>query len=148
MSHILINSISRGVILHLHFFLRLLRQLGTQGLVQNCNIASNGHPFRGLLTMKLLGLLPRLTYISAFHQIERLRHQLAQVQRNEAFLLHAGDCAESFDACTHVRLHHIDFLPPIHSCIHVQQENITHKIGLILSFSLILIWGARLPVVR
>jgi len=28
------------------------------------------------------------------------------------------------------------------------QENIANKIGLILSFSLILIWGARLPVVR
>jgi 3-deoxy-7-phosphoheptulonate synthase len=28
------------------------------------------------------------------------------------------------------------------------QENITAKIGLILSFSLILIWGARLPIVR
>ena len=27
------------------------------------------------------------------------------------------------------------------------QENICNKIGLILSFSLILIWGARLPVV-
>ncbi|KAL4073188.1 DAHP synthetase [Scleroderma yunnanense] len=61
-------------------------------------------------------------------EIERLRHQLAAVQRNEAFLLHAGDCAESFDACT--------------------QENISAKIGLILSFSLILIWGAHLPVVR
>ena len=36
-------------------------------------------------------------------KIERLRYQLAAVQRNEAFLLHAGDCAESFDACTHVR---------------------------------------------
>lgn len=35
-------------------------------------------------------------------QIERLRHQLSLVQRNEAFLLHAGDCAESFDACTNV----------------------------------------------
>ena len=35
-------------------------------------------------------------------QIERLRYQLGLVQRNEAFLLHAGDCAESFDACTHV----------------------------------------------
>ncbi|EFI28032.1 hypothetical protein CC1G_14057 [Coprinopsis cinerea okayama7 len=34
-------------------------------------------------------------------QIERLRYQLGLVQRNEAFLLHAGDCAESFDACTH-----------------------------------------------
>ncbi|KAG6329561.1 hypothetical protein ID866_9529 [Astraeus odoratus] len=60
--------------------------------------------------------------------IERLRYQLSAVQRNEAFLLHAGDCAESFDACT--------------------QQNISAKIGLILSFSLILIWGARLPVVR
>ena len=28
------------------------------------------------------------------------------------------------------------------------QENIANKIGLILSFSLILIWGARIPVVR
>lgn len=35
-------------------------------------------------------------------EIERLRFQLAAVQRNEAFLLHAGDCAESFDACTQV----------------------------------------------
>ncbi|KAJ8588174.1 DAHP synthetase [Rhizopogon salebrosus TDB-379] len=61
-------------------------------------------------------------------EIERLRFQLAAVQRNEAFLLHAGDCAESFDACT--------------------QQNISAKIGLILSFSLILIWGGRLPVVR
>ncbi|KAG6370511.1 DAHP synthetase [Boletus reticuloceps] len=61
-------------------------------------------------------------------RFERLRFQLAAVQRNEAFLLHAGDCAESFDACT--------------------QQNISAKIGLILSFSLILIWGGRLPVVR
>ncbi|KAK0196331.1 hypothetical protein F5146DRAFT_1101369 [Armillaria mellea] len=53
---------------------------------------------------------------------ERLRYQLRLVQRNEAFLLHAGDCAESFDACT--------------------------QIGLILSFSLILICGARLAVVQ
>lgn len=28
------------------------------------------------------------------------------------------------------------------------EENISNKIGLILSFSLILIWGARVPVVR
>lgn len=61
-------------------------------------------------------------------EIERLRHQLKQVQNNQAFLLHAGDCAESFEACT--------------------QENISNKIGLILSFSLILIWGARMPIVR
>ncbi|CAE6347954.1 unnamed protein product [Rhizoctonia solani] len=64
--------------------------------------------------------------------IERLRHQLTLVQNNQAFLLHAGDCAESFEACTEA------------SC----QENIRHKLGLILSFSLIMIWGMRLPVVR
>ncbi|QRW00496.1 3-deoxy-7-phosphoheptulonate synthase [Ceratobasidium sp. AG-Ba] len=61
-------------------------------------------------------------------EIERLRHQLSLVQNNQAFLLHAGDCAESFEACT--------------------EENIRHKLGLILSFSLIMIWGMRLPVVR
>lgn len=61
-------------------------------------------------------------------EIERLKYQLSQVQQGNAFLLHAGDCAESFDACTN--------------------ENVTAKIGLILSFSLILIWGARTPVVR
>ncbi|ESK94376.1 phospho-2-dehydro-3-deoxyheptonate aldolase [Moniliophthora roreri MCA 2997] len=72
-----------------------------------------------------LGTLPPLVTPS---EIERLRYQLGLVQRNEAFLLHAGDCAESFDACTH--------------------ENISAKIGLILSFSLILVWGGRLPVVR
>ncbi|KAF9476280.1 DAHP synthetase [Pholiota conissans] len=77
---------------------------------------------------KVLGKLATLPPLVTPSEIERLRHQLGQVQRDEAFLLHAGDCAESFDACTH--------------------ENISAKIGLILSFSLVLIWGARLPVVR
>ncbi|KAJ7664198.1 DAHP synthetase [Mycena rosella] len=77
---------------------------------------------------KVLGKLETLPPLVTPAEIERLRHQLGRVQKNEAFLLHAGDCAESFDACTH--------------------ENISAKIGLILSFSLILIWGARLPVVR
>ncbi|KAJ7164347.1 DAHP synthetase [Mycena filopes] len=77
---------------------------------------------------KVLSKLETLPPLVTPSEIERLRYQLARVQRNEAFLLHAGDCAESFDACTH--------------------ENISAKIGLILSFSLILIWGARLPVVR
>ncbi|KAJ7223497.1 DAHP synthetase [Mycena pura] len=77
---------------------------------------------------KVLSKLETLPPLVTPSEIERLRHQLALVQRNEAFLLHAGDCAESFDACTH--------------------ENISAKIGLILSFSLILVWGVRLPVVR
>ncbi|KAJ7617365.1 DAHP synthetase [Roridomyces roridus] len=85
------------------------------------------YPDREHLTKVLskIGTLPPLVTPA---EIERLRYQLAAVQKNEAFLLHAGDCAESFDACTH--------------------ENISNKIGLILTFSLILIWGARLPVVR
>ncbi|KAF8957615.1 DAHP synthetase [Flammula alnicola] len=77
---------------------------------------------------KVLSKLETLPPLVTPSEIERLRYQLGLVQRNEAFLLHAGDCAESFDACTH--------------------ENISSKIGLILSFSLVLIWGARLPVVR
>ncbi|KII83228.1 hypothetical protein PLICRDRAFT_119688 [Plicaturopsis crispa FD-325 SS-3] len=82
---------------------------------------------------KVLSKISTLPPLVTPSEIERLRFQLGAVQRNEAFLLHAGDCAESFDACTQARL-----LP----------ENISAKIGLILSFSLILIWGARLPVVR
>lgn len=79
------------------------------------------------------------------------------MQDNRAFLLHAGDCAESFEACTHVStlsplLPTISYLicnfPPNLTICDPSQENITAKIGLILSFSLILIWGGRLPVVR
>ncbi|KAH9969937.1 DAHP synthetase [Russula compacta] len=77
---------------------------------------------------RVLGKIKALPPLVTPSEIERLRHQLSFVQKNEAFLLHAGDCAESFEACT--------------------QENISAKVGLILSFSLILIWGARLPVVR
>ncbi|RPD67416.1 DAHP synthetase [Lentinus tigrinus ALCF2SS1-6] len=77
---------------------------------------------------KVLTKIRTLPPLVSPSEIERLRHHLTQVQGNRAFLLHAGDCAESFDACTH--------------------ENISNKIGLILSFSLILIWGARMPVVR
>ena len=47
-----------------------------------------------------------------YWQIERLRHQLSQVQGGKAFLLHAGDCAESFDACTHVGLKTPFYTPP------------------------------------
>ncbi|KAF9078342.1 DAHP synthetase [Rhodocollybia butyracea] len=77
---------------------------------------------------KVLSKLHTLPDLVTPSEIERLRFQLSLVQRNEAFLLHAGDCAESFDACTN--------------------ENVSAKIGLILSVSLILIWGARLPIVR
>ncbi|KAJ3518533.1 hypothetical protein NM688_g9425 [Phlebia brevispora] len=77
---------------------------------------------------RVLGKIKNLPPLVTPSEIERLRHQLSLAQRNEAFVLHAGDCAESFEACT--------------------DENISNKIGLILSFSLILIWGARLPIIR
>ncbi|KAG6844651.1 hypothetical protein H0H87_005102 [Tephrocybe sp. NHM501043] len=83
---------------------------------------------------KVLSKLETLPPLVTPSEIERLRHQLSLVQRNEAFVLHAGDCAESFDACTHVSIRTLVY-------------GLT-KIGLILSFSLILVWGARLPVVR
>ncbi|KAF8580132.1 DAHP synthetase [Ramaria rubella] len=86
------------------------------------------HSIQTLCLIRVLSKIERLPPLVTPSEIERLRHELSLVQANEAFILHAGDCAESFDACT--------------------QENITAKIGLILTFSLILIWGARLPVVR
>lgn len=51
---------------------------------------------------RVLAKINTLPPLVAPAEIERLRFQLAAVQRNEAFLLHAGDCAESFDACTQV----------------------------------------------
>ncbi|KAF8527428.1 DAHP synthetase [Hysterangium stoloniferum] len=77
---------------------------------------------------RVLSKIQKLPPLVTPSEIERLRHQLCLVQDQKAFILHAGDCAESFEACT--------------------EENIRAKIGLILTFSLILIWGARLPVVR
>lgn len=94
-------------------------------LVTPSEVRDSTNPISLLIT--LFASFPHCI-LDSLVQIERLRHQLSLVQQNQAFLLHAGDCAESFDACTN--------------------ENISAKIGLILSFSLILIWGARLPVVR
>ncbi|KDE06997.1 hypothetical protein MVLG_02733 [Microbotryum lychnidis-dioicae p1A1 Lamole] len=72
-----------------------------------------------------LSALPPL--VSAV-EIERLKVQLAKVAKGDAFLLQGGDCAELFDYCT--------------------SEKIEHRLSLLLSMSLILIWGMRKPVVR
>ncbi|SCZ96661.1 BZ3500_MvSof-1268-A1-R1_Chr4-4g07527 [Microbotryum saponariae] len=72
-----------------------------------------------------LSVLPPL--VSAV-EIERLKAQLAKVAKGDAFLLQGGDCAELFDYCT--------------------SEKIEHRLSLLLSMSLILIWGMRKPVVR
>ncbi|GAA5845279.1 hypothetical protein JCM3766R1_000715 [Sporobolomyces carnicolor] len=61
-------------------------------------------------------------------EIERLKQELAAVSRGEAFLLQGGDCAELFEYAT--------------------SEKIEHRLSLLLSMSLILIWGLKVPVVR
>ena len=61
-------------------------------------------------------------------EIDRLHEQLARVADGKAFLLQCGDCAELFSYCN--------------------ANQIEAKIKLILLMSLIIIYGARLPVVR
>ncbi|GAA5829529.1 hypothetical protein JCM11251_000192 [Rhodosporidiobolus azoricus] len=75
--------------------------------------------------IKKLETLPPI--VSAV-EIERLKVQLKSVAEGKAFLLQGGDCAELFDYCT--------------------SEKIEHRLSLLLSMSLILIWGMKLPVVR
>jgi 3-deoxy-7-phosphoheptulonate synthase len=72
-----------------------------------------------------LGRLPPLV---TSWEIESLRERLAAVARGEAFLLQGGDCAESFDDCT--------------------PDSITSKLKILLQMSLVLVHGARKPVVR
>ncbi|CAJ2500467.1 Uu.00g033200.m01.CDS01 [Anthostomella pinea] len=62
------------------------------------------------------------------HEIDKLKQNLRDVARGEAFLLQGGDCAELFDYC--------------------RQDAIESKIKLLLQMSLVLIWGADKRVVR
>lgn len=72
-----------------------------------------------------LGALPGLVTPI---EVERLRGELAEVAAGHAFLLQAGDCAELFSYC--------------------DPSQIEAKLKLVLVMSLIIIWGARTPVVR
>ena len=62
------------------------------------------------------------------NEIKALRAQLASVAQGKAFLLQGGDCAELFADCV--------------------PEKIEGKVKLLVLMSLIIIWGARIPVVR
>ena len=62
------------------------------------------------------------------HEIVKLRAELKEVALGKKFLLQGGDCAELFDYCS--------------------QDPIDAKIKVLLQMSLVLIWGARIPVVR
>ncbi|KAL1925179.1 uncharacterized protein VTP21DRAFT_62 [Calcarisporiella thermophila] len=61
-------------------------------------------------------------------EIHKLRKQLRDVALGKAFLLQGGDCAELFEYCS--------------------QEPIENKLKVMLQMSLVVIWGARTPVVR
>ena len=61
-------------------------------------------------------------------EIDALKSQLAEVARGERFLLQGGDCAERFIDCA--------------------QGPIENKLRILLQMSLVLTWGARMPVVR
>jgi 3-deoxy-7-phosphoheptulonate synthase len=73
---------------------------------------------------KLKSLPPLVTS----YEIESLKHEIAQAQRGERFVLQGGDCAETLDDC--------------------RPEPITNKLKILLQMSLVLIHGLRRPVTR
>jgi 3-deoxy-7-phosphoheptulonate synthase len=76
-------------------------------------------------TLAQLSSLPPLV---TSWEIETLKRQLAEASRGERFLLQGGDCSESFADC--------------------QSNAITSKLKILLQMSLVLVQGARKPVIR
>jgi 3-deoxy-7-phosphoheptulonate synthase len=74
---------------------------------------------------KELSLLPPLVFAG---EARRLTEQLGQVAQGRAFLLQAGDCAESFDE--------------------LSADNIRDKLKVILQMAVVLTYGAGVPVVK
>ena len=72
--------------------------------------------------------LNRLPPLVTPREIVKLKNELREVAKGNAFLLQGGDCAELFDYCT--------------------QELIEAKVKLLLQMSLVLIYGAKKKVVR
>ncbi|KAG9290695.1 hypothetical protein G9A89_011658 [Geosiphon pyriformis] len=77
---------------------------------------------------EVLAKLSHLPPLVSPAEIKKLRDQLKQVATRKAFLLQGGDCAELFEYCS--------------------QEPIESKLKVLLQMSLVLTWGARIPVVR
>lgn len=61
-------------------------------------------------------------------EIEDLRNKLAEVSEGKRFLLHGGDCSESFEDCN--------------------SQIITNKLKILLQMSLVLVVGSKKPVIR
>ncbi len=57
-----------------------------------------------------------------------LLSHLAEVSAGKRFILQGGDCAERFDEC--------------------RSDSIEAKLKILLQMSLVLVWGARVPLVR
>ncbi|KAI4160400.1 MAG: hypothetical protein LQ342_005724 [Letrouitia transgressa] len=77
---------------------------------------------------KTLVKLERLPPLVTPTEICKLKRSLREVALGKMFLLQGGDCAELFNYC--------------------EESSIESKIKLLLQMSLILIWGAKKPVVR
>lgn len=75
--------------------------------------------------IKHLSTLPPLVFAG---EARSLRDQLAQVSRGEAFLLQAGDCAESFES--------------------LRADTIRDKLKVILQMAVVLTYSAGVPVVK
>ena len=75
-----------------------------------------------------LARVRELPPLVAHGEVDALRTRLARASRGEAFLLQGGDCAERFADCS--------------------KEPIEAKLKILLQMSLVLTWGARIPVVR
>lgn len=71
--------------------------------------------------------LARLPPLVTSWEVETLRRRLAEAARGERFLLHGGDCAESFDEC--------------------RPERIAASLKVMLQMSLVLMHGTHKPVV-
>ncbi|KAL4867342.1 hypothetical protein BDV12DRAFT_186751 [Aspergillus spectabilis] len=72
--------------------------------------------------------LEKLPPLVTTQEIANLKKSLKNVALGKAFVLQGGDCAELFDYCN--------------------QDMIEAKVKLLLQMSLVLIWGANMPVVR
>lgn len=77
---------------------------------------------------EVLTSLSSLPPLVSVDEVERLRASIAKAQSGEAFLLQGGDCAERFMDCA--------------------AQPIEDKLRVLLQMSLILTWGARLPIIR
>ncbi|EDQ84149.1 uncharacterized protein MONBRDRAFT_30543 [Monosiga brevicollis MX1] len=72
--------------------------------------------------------ISRLPPIVQPAEIDRLKAQLGEVAAGRRFILQGGDCAERFMDCT--------------------PDRIEAKLKILLQMSLVMVWGARVPLVR